>query len=332
MAKLVSKLSNEMMKMVPATEKKGGKADPVDHLEKYKELKKGNEAFEVIFSFIDPNGDLIAKDESGVTIILKGDDLSKELSYYNEKRHGLFLGSAFTVKVSSVDEENNTVHVKNGRSQRSSVKNQVIREIMKEIKDDKKLKIVGRVMQVNRKRVLVDVLGKGILGICEVKHWSKSYVKYLDEACKKGDVLEFDIIGTMPKEEKYNQIAFSLSREAYEADAWKEVPAEYSKPDAVIVVRCVDVPQGKEHWWGVSGMIPGIELMGDFTRKYGKASLIKGVTYKCKITQVDLDAHVFKVVPFEVADSDADTVNAVRMFNGNKIKKTTISDKKKTSL
>lgn len=310
--KLVQKYSDILKGTVPAPKEEPKKEVGEDNFELYREYEKEKKSFDVIFSFIDTNGDLITKDASGITLILKGDDLSKELSYYNEKRRGLYLGSPFTVKVQSIDEENKIVHVKNGRSQKSSVKNQIIREIMRDIKGGKPLKIVGRVVQVNKKKVLVDILGKGILGICEVKHWMKGYIRYLDEACKPGDVLEFDITGVLPKE-NHDQIAFSLSREEYTEDPWTLIPAEVAKPEAVIVVRCIDVPDRTGHWWGVSTMVPGIEIMGDFTKRFDKLKMVRGAKYKCKIVQAELENHIFKVVPFEVADEDADTVNAIRI-------------------
>ena len=82
------------------------------------------------------------------------------------------------------------------------------------------------------------------------------------------------------------------------------------------MVRCVEKPVGKTYWWGVSERTPGIEIMGDFTVKLGNKDIIEGITYKCKIKEIEVsDNHKrnrFTVIPFGVSDDDVEKVEAVR--------------------
>ena len=312
--KLIDKYSNALRKSAPVTmEEEVTSNDP---LAKYRECEKNRNTFDVLFSYVAPNGDLSVKDEDGVTVVLKADVLSQDLPFYDQRKRGIFLARTFTVKITEIDEKSNTVYVRSGRSQRGSVKNQMISEIMSALEADQHPKITGRVIRVNDSRALIDIAGKGILGICHVSNWSSAYTRYLKEACKEGDIFDFRILRPLKKQKDKTQ-GFELSRLEFAEDPWKNIPAEYAVQDAVIAIRCVDRPKGKTFWWGVSKMIPGIEIMGDYTKRFDDVKVLMGITYKCKVTHVDLEKHVFKVVPFEVADSDADTLNAIKFLKSN---------------
>lgn len=312
--KLIDKYSDALRRSAPVTmEEEVTSADP---LARYKECAQNKNTFDVLFSFVAPNGDLSVKDENGVTVLLKADVLSKDLPFYDQRKRGIFLARTFTVRISEIDEATNTVYVRSGRSQRGSVKNQMISEIMGALKAGQQPKITGRVIKVNDSRALIDIAGKGILGICHISKWSSAYIRYLKETCKEGDIFDFRITKPLKRQKDKTQ-GFELSRLEFADDPWKNIPAEYAVPEAVIAIRCVDRPKGKSFWWGVSHMIPGIEIMGDYTKRFDDVKVLAGITYKCKVTHVDLDKHVFKVVPFEVADSDADTLNAIKFLKSN---------------
>ena len=312
--KLIDRFSDALRQSAPVTmEEDRGTADP---LARYRECDEKKNTFDVLFSYVAPNGDLSVKDEEGVTIILKADVLAKDLPFYDTRKRGIFLTRTFTVKITEIDEKNRVVYVRSGRAHRNSLKNQLIGEIMGALKNNEYPKITGRIIRVNDSRALVDIAGKGILGICHVSNWSSAYTRYLKEACKEGEIYDFRITGPLKKQKDKTQ-GFELSRLDFAEDPWKNIPPEYAVPDAVIAIRCVDKPKGKTFWWGVSKIVPGIEIMGDFTKRFDDVKVYTGITYKCKVTHVDLEKHIFKVVPFEVADSDADTLNAIRFLKSS---------------
>ena len=279
----------------------------------YKDCLKNDESFDVRFSFVAPNGDLSLKDTAGVTIVLKNEVITQDLPYYDERTKSVFLGSAFTVKVQSVDEETSTVYVRSGRDNRNAIKGRLKRDILSELKSGNEPLVYGKVIMVNKVRAEVDLMGKGIRGICNVRDWSAGYVRDLRDVCHKGDILEFRVFGKIDATNK-NPQRFILSRKSLSGDPWESLPKEYMVENAEIVVKCVDRPAGKSYWWGTSPLIPGIEIMGDYTQKFPNSVMNAGISYKCKVIRADVEKHRFQVVPFDVADADVNTEKAVRFY------------------
>ena len=153
----------------------------------------------------------------------------------------------------------------------------------------------------------------GVQGVCNVRDWSTSYIRDLRTVCKKGDVIDFKIYSVI-KASKGKPERFVLSRKDFEDDAWSKIPKQFLETDAIIGVRCVERPSGKTFWWGTSELMPGIEIMGDYTKKYSQSSMVTGIVYKCKVIRSEPDKHKFQVVPFDVTDSDVGTEKAVKFF------------------
>lgn len=319
---LVDKYSAALRKSAPVSMQEESVAN--DPLARYKECAEKGNVLDVIFSFVAPNGDFYMVDNEGVTIVLKKEVLAKDLTYYNEKKRGIFLGSQLTVKITNIDEATLTVYVRSGRSRKDSTKNKLMSELDQGLRkamdaegviDPSKCpQVAGRVIKVDGQRAMVDIMGKHIFGICYVHNWSTVYTRDLRTDCKAGDIYDFRVINYL-KEHPGKARGFELSRAEFSVDPWTKLPSEYAVPDAVMVVRCVDRPQGKTYWWGKSELVPGIEIMGDYTKRFDNLKIVQSVAYKCKVTHVDAEKHVFKVVPFEIADTDAGTMNAIRFLS-----------------
>ena len=316
---LIRKYSEALKSSAPVVmENIPQEADGSGPLEPYRKCKKAGQPFDVLFSYIAPNGDLSLKDK-GVTIILEGRVLSMDLPYYDAGNMAQFLGKSFTVKVQTIDEENMTVYVRSGRDHRNSVRNRIRKEIRDELKEKREPVVTGKVVKVTPYGAVIDLMGMGVQGNINVRDWSKGYVRDLRTVCKKGDVLDFKIYSVV-KAVKGKPERFVLSRRDFEDDRWKSIPEQYLKEGAVMGVRCVECPKDKTFWWGTSEFVPGIEIMGDYTNKFNSKSMMVGIVYKCKVIRSEPEKHRFQVVPFDVTDSDVGTVNAVKFFKDKKEK------------
>lgn len=288
-----------------------------DRLEKYREWQKIKGELELMFSFVSADGDLIQQDANGVKIVLLKDVLVKDMPYYDERIGEKLIANPFVVTIEKIDEEKATIYVKSARSgskaRRGTIKSRLVGEIMSELRKGHTPRLAGKIESVDEKRAIVNILNKNILGICLLDNWQKTYCRNLKEHCKAGEIYEFDIVKQLPPQ-KGKQSAFSLSRVDIASDPWDAIPEEYLEKGAVLAVRCVERPGGKTYWWGVSDLLPGIEIQGDYTNKCGR--IMESVFYKCAVDKVDREKHVFRVVPFSLADSDVGkTEKAIRFLD-----------------
>ncbi len=320
--KLFESYSKSLLKGVEKKEELLDDSQSGDPLEKYKEWMESNGVLELLFSFVSPEGDLIQQDANGVKIVLPKDVALKSMSYYDKRTAESILANAFVVNIEKIDEENNTVYVKSAKgdgrkARKGTLKSRLVGEIVSELKKGHTPRLAGKIEDVDEKRAIVNILNKNILGICLLDHWQKTYCRHLKERCKVGEIYEFDIVKQLPQQ-KGKQSAFSLSRTEITGDPWDSIPEEYLQKGAVIVVRCVERPVGKTYWWGVSDLLPGIEVQADYTKRCGR--IMESVIYKCTVEKVDRERHVYRVVPFALADSDVGDVEKAIRFIDKKTK------------
>ena len=285
-------------------------------LDRYIENQKNSGSLEVVFGNADPQGNLYQTDENGVQIILTYESLKNSFDYYDPHIKNKFVGVSFCVEVSDIDKENKIVYVRSVRSSKSNTKQRLMGEIFQELKQGKKPIVLGKVISVSDSKCLVDIFSKGVLGICTSKNWSKAYTRYLKEKVKKGDIVKFQITSSLPKI-KGKDYAFELNRANISDDPWEKISGFVQK-DNVIAVKCIDRPQGKSFWWGVTSLAPDIEIMGDYNINLG--GIYVSLTYKCKITDFEPENHKFKVVPFEIADADPCTSAAIKFIQTANVK------------
>lgn len=299
-----------------AKTKKAEKDRLAQALEPFIEAEKGKERFDVIFGYADDAGNLFATDENGIRVILSAEELQKDLQWYRAWNKDKFIGTPFTVVVSKIDKKNGVVHVKNGRSASSPERVRLIREIDAELKRGTPV-VPCRVASVQENAVYLEICGSRILGICNVANWSKAYTREMTNAVKTGDIIEFAIQSKLPKK-RGADVAYSLTRVPLTKDPWDQIPQDLFKPNAVMLVKCVDIPNNKSYWWGTSPLVPDIEIQGNFNDKF-EGGVMRGVVYKCKIKVIDLEKRRFQVSPFEPVLS-ANAMNAI-LFKKTKIPK-----------
>lgn len=282
-------------------------------LDAYRECMERKGVLEVEFSAADEEGNLYVMNTDGVMVVLKGNDLSEDLEYYRARIKDKFLANAFSVKITDIDEENGIVYVRSSRNNTNNIRRRISNEIQGELRKGLMPHVVGRPRRIDPNKVYVDILCKGILGICNVDKWQAGFTRYIEEECSTDLVYDFVITGQLaPVPGK--QAAYALSRVPFTKDPWTQVPAHVEK-DSVLVVKCIDLPEGKSYWWGKSPVVQNIDIMCDYN---DNIRVLAGNSYKCKVKECDRDAHILKAVPFAIADADPMSREVVRFLDSNR--------------
>lgn len=326
MGSLLDKFADEMRNGVSLGENKSKKnlfseekaeKDPIG---RYKKALEKKESFEVAFDACESDGSLVCRDQYGIRIVLDGEFLREDLPYYEETNKGHFIGTDFVVKAVEVDEAAGVVKVRSAYHDSQSTRNRLVREILSELnrkdrKPDELLVLPGRIVSVSEKRALVDLLGKGILGIIQTVDWQIGYVRHLPKVVRKGDIYDFVVVKQKENSGRHRSLAFELTRKPITEDPWVALKKNNKglAVDSVISVKCINKPAGRSYWWGISPMVDGIEIMGDYTTSIARPYV--GVTYKCRIKRFDPDNHKFQVVPFDIIDTPGGSKEAVKFIS-----------------
>ena len=328
-SKYLEKFNRNFEEMIVDEGKEAVAKKQSDPIELYRIAKRDGDLLAVVFEYADTDGNLSMKDENGINIVLKKDTLSKDLSYYRERIKDKFLGTEFVVKIDSIDDETRTVFTRSARSTAGATKHRIIGEIQKELKAEHTPILVGRVTKVSDDIVYVDLLCRGILGICNIKYWRKGYVQNLRDEVKVGDLVRFEVMDTLKSNSTKDSSvrgktgsrdpAFVLSREDITRDPWKDIPSGVKEGD-VILVKCVDKPKNTSFWWGQTSLAPGLQVMCDYNTKFPIA--LKRV-YKCKVKRFSVEDRRFQAVPFAVTDIGLDDVASanLRIISSKKVEK-----------
>lgn len=323
MSSLIYKVADEMKKKYSKDSIKSGNALPEaaekDPFARYRQAFEKKENFEVIFDASEGDGTLIGRDQYGIKLVLESEYLEKDLPGYESANKAHFVGVDFVVKVVSLDEAEGIVYLRSGYSNNSSMRSRLIREIFSELncndrKEDDYLVLPGRIIKVDEKRALVDILGKGILGIIPANEWKNGYTRHLSKVVGKGEVYDFVVLRAKSKTNQHKNLAFELTRKPITEDPWMKLKINNSGLDvgSVISVKCISKPAGKSYWWGLSPMVEDIEIMGDYSTSISHP--MNGCTYKCRIKRYDPDNQKFQVVPFEMIDTKEGTRTTVKFL------------------
>ena len=288
-----------------------------DDLAPYKECAERGGRMEVVFNFADREGNLSVADRNGVMIMLKKDDLVEDLDFYNSFVKDRFLANAFTVKITSIDEDDMIVYVSSARSGQNSTKRKITREIQEKLKRGEMVHVAGRPTRIDSDCVYIDILCKGILGMCMVNVWQKAFTRYLEAECSKDYIYDFVITGQL-EPVKGRPAAFALSRVPFTKDPWDVVGEQFTE-GSVLLIKCIDRPEGKSYWWGKSPLVEGLDIMCDYN---DRMRITYGGVYKCKIKAVDCEKHIFKAAPFaQVRTGDGIDDSGVVRFLEERVKK-----------
>ena len=285
----------------------------------YKTYQEEERVFDIVFSSVDPDGTFSTMD-GDVKLVLTEEEFNKVATSNNTYATANLLGVTMQVKVVNFDPEGNKVYVALAGSTKLryavNMRNEINDELSKSLAQGKHPIVWGLIKKVTKQKVMVDILGRGILGFVNANNWCKDYVRTLEGKCKEGEYLQFEVLGRAPKMEN-KPTAYILGRKNLVPSAWDTLDYEGLKEDGVMLVKCLEKPVGKTYWWGTSDRAPGIEILGDFTSKFpNEKSLFVGITYKCKIRKVDKEGRKISVKPFDIIPADAPKVERLRMTFG----------------
>ncbi len=283
-----------------------------DPFEPYRNSMESKTVFKVSFNLADSDGNLSVMDDNGITIVLTYEEFKRTAVYYSASLRAKFIGIPLIVQAVEVDEEQRKVYVTSGVGlhDEKTIRAALMRELLKEVKAEKTPVVMGCVITVNPKYALVNILNVNILGIIQVRDWQKGYTRALDRETNSGDWREFQVVDVNKK--PGSDYRFVLSRVDLTDDPWESIPEEYLEENAVISVRCEEKPVGKSYWWGKSQRITGIEIMGNYNARL--AEIMVSATYRCKIKEVDLKEHIFKVVPFDMINDENATHKSIEFI------------------
>lgn len=284
-------------------------------IEKYLEYAKNNKVFDVVFSSVDTDATFSAVD-GNVSIILDHEEFMKVAKSSSTYATANLLGVTMQAKVLSIDEVDRKVYVELAGATKlgyeANMRNEINDELARSLAKGNKPVVWGVVKRVTKDKILVDILGKGILGFLNKANWSKDFVRNMEAVCKVGEYFQFEVYGRAQKMEG-KPTAWILGRKNLTTSAWENLDVEGLQEDGVILVRCTEKPIGKTYWWGVSDRVPGIDVLGDFTSKFpNERSIYVGITYKCKIRRLDKEGKKISVKPFEVIPADLPKIERMR--------------------
>lgn len=286
-------------------------------LKMYEKYLENKETFEMFFDTCDIDGTL-TRLVDGVLVVLPGNSVAEIRPTTNTYTVRGLMGVNLKVCVARIVPEEKKVYTalsgKIIHQGRIPIRNAIQTEIRKQIESGKIPRVWGIVKKIETHRVYVDIFDYGILGVVGIREWQDAYVRSLSTRCRLGDVLQFDIISPLRKI-RGKEPAWNLSRKKIEGNPWEKIDFSNLHEGSVIMVKCMEIPEGKTYWWGVCDRTPGIDIMGNFTTKFSqKSGMFPGITYICKIDslQINREKNIFKVVPFMVAGSDVEDFEKYR--------------------
>lgn len=275
-----------------------------DMLESYRFLKEQNASFKISFDILRPDGSYMVLDND-VVVVLKQPTTSKNF----RKSADHVIGRPVNVIIDSIDETERIVYVHNV-ARIDAVQIRIIDALDSAIQRGEKVLVSGKIVAVFGDICIVDIFEKGIFGGCSVVEWRKGYVRSLQSECTVGEIYDFYVIDKKnvkgrngKRTEKY-----VLDRRDLANDEWeklKENKAFYDilQNKGTIILKCIEIPEGKSYWWGVSDTIKGIELMCDYTKAAGRIE--KGSYYKCFVKVFDPKKRIIKCTPYTKVTSNA---------------------------
>lgn len=316
MASILDRLNKEIYSEIsiePAGAKK--QETGAEGIEKYLEYAKNKTVFDVTFTSVDTDATFSTMD-GDVNIILDHEEFMKVAKSSSTYATAHLLGVTMQAKVLSVDEVDKKVYIELAGATKIgyevNMRNEINHELSRSLEKGSKPVVWGIVKRASRDKILVDILGKGILGFISKADWANDYVRSLETVCKIGEYMQFEVLRPAPKMEG-KPTAWILSRKAFTGDAWESLDIEGLKEGGVILVRCFEKPIGKTYWWGVSDRVPGIDILGDYASKFpNERSIYVGITYKCKIRKLDKEGRKISVRPFEVIPADLPKIERMR--------------------
>lgn len=318
--KFFTQLNREYRKAQGNSPAKRAKLSAISKLNKLKEYMESQKVLDMFADYSDTEtGDLYHYDTTGLIYILKAEDIKKLFPTYVPYGNSYLLGTSFKVTIKEISEDgnillnpvecsiNNEEYLKYERNSKSLASHaarleNVLHEGIKA--SGKKPLIRGTVTSVEKDRIFLDIFDTGVIGVVPVKNYAEQFRRDLRDIVAPGDSLKGVVFAYRAREGESEQ-HFLVSTADYLSDPW--VNAKRFHVGDVIVVKCVEkadtLSAKKQYFWGVSRVLPNIDIMCDYGTKMPSSSIVVGHYYRCKMKDIDLNKHHLKVVPFSECGS-----------------------------
>lgn len=288
----------------------------IGKLQKMEEYKDKQAALTVFIDYADyETGDLYHYDNANIAYAILADDIKKLFPSYTSWGSSYLLGCNFTVTVRSVDMDTSTVFLtpvvcslNNDDFLKMSKKGEDLSSYAERLEQllhtglktpNMRPEIRGTVTKVEKDRIFLDLFDTGVIGVVPVKNYMEQYRRDLRDIVYPGDSLKGIVIDyrTRPGENDYH---FIISTANYIPNPWFK--AKKFHTGDIVIVKAVekfkDFESSRTFFWGVSRILPNIDILCDYTTKIPYSAVKEGSYYKCKITKVNPYTHHLKVSPF----------------------------------
>lgn len=268
-------------------------------LQHFEKMQKTRALMHCSFDMIDGDGNLIFVDDNQIEYFLSEEDLATAYPTYTKETRSAMLGVPIQVYIKEIQ---NTRVILESASVFVPVeerRKELERILSYRVYHKNYPEIMGTVTEVQPNRVFVDIFDSGVIGIIPTLYFRKEFTRDLRQFFKVGEVITGRVVKKKSRTEGEER-HWIISTVKYTQDPWKNIPPNITE-DSIINIKCIQIPQGKTYFWGVSNLVPGIEIMSDFGG--GKLQIEVGGIYKCKIRKISVEEKKFQVVPFGVVSN-----------------------------
>lgn len=322
MSDIVKTLNKKFkQKTAGVTTEKKKKLSEQEKLKKITEYQEKQTKLEVYPSHMDSEyGDAIYYDTDGLRYIIPAEEILRLYPEYDKWYSSLLIGARFITTVKEItsskdiilnivktDEATSDINelMATMKKRAGNKKDALSRSLCHRLNGERNRvpEVAGTVVNVTKDHIYVDIFDTGLIGTISTLYYRKIYTRDLREWVHVGDILNAQVL-RYDTDKDNGQIEFILSTQKFVPNPWKELKKKNMKPGDVIIVRCVDKPFNKTYFWGVSRAAKGLDVMCDYTQKFGTASVRVGQCYKCNIGRIEPDNKIFRVAPFDLANGD----------------------------
>lgn len=299
------------------TRAKRKKISSIDKLKNLQELAGKEDIFSLYIDYSDSeSGDLYHYDDVDICYIITADELKKLYPGYIPRGNSYLIGTEFVVNVKEVDEEKGIVYLtavrndtvspeeykkKAAKIPKYGTDGEALRKILLSALDDNVRKPIvrGTVTKVEKDCIYLDLFDKGVIAVVPVKNYMEQYRRDLRDEVSVGDCLK-GIVFAYRARQGEEQKNFLVSTAMFLPDPWKNEKMKQLKKNDVIVIKCVEKPtrEKAQYFWGIATILPGIDILSDYTNKVPASIVQQGHYYKCKVTRIDRKGHQISVAPF----------------------------------
>lgn len=270
-------------------------------LEKYEDMFKQGQMFNIRFDRVDQKGNFYHMD-GNIAVIMRNKELSGykyDLRYKSDK-----LAEEYCVMVQEISEEEGAVYVSHFAA-KEKVRPEIEQEIQQKLEDGDYLRVKAKVNRIysrveNEYRsdigVWVDICGVGIPGYIHIGDWAKTYTPLLRDRVKYGDVIEV-VIKEKRLRPKTQMVYYTCSRKELVDDPWLDpMLAQTYHVGDLVRITCMSIHP--TYWFGSIKGISDIQIMGEYPSVDHKFAIIPGMEYMGKIYHIAPQEHSFKVRVF----------------------------------